>query len=111
MGKSKDGNVTCFMYTQMRIFGLAANCLAANHRNSGRKSSIQAAGSSPMILSSCAVGKKLSRYSAGIPVRRPLALNRQRTQETEDGQEDHGLQQCQPRYPHRTALSQRQGAL
>ena len=23
MGKSKDGNVTCFMYTQMRIVGLA----------------------------------------------------------------------------------------
>ena len=22
MGKSKDGNVTCFMYTQMRIVGL-----------------------------------------------------------------------------------------
>ena len=25
MGKSKDGNVTCFMYTQMRIVGLAAH--------------------------------------------------------------------------------------
>ena len=23
MGKGKDGNVTCFMYTQMRIVGLA----------------------------------------------------------------------------------------
>ena len=25
MGKSKDGNVTCFMYTQMRIVGLVRN--------------------------------------------------------------------------------------
>ena len=24
MGESKDGNVTCFMYTQMRIVGLAS---------------------------------------------------------------------------------------
>ena len=24
MGKSKDGNVTCFMYTQMRLVGLVS---------------------------------------------------------------------------------------
>ena len=30
MGKSKDGNVTCFMYTQMRIVGLVIEHLQAD---------------------------------------------------------------------------------
>ncbi len=29
MGKSKDGNVTCFMYTQMRIVGLGDGAAVA----------------------------------------------------------------------------------
>ena len=30
MGKSKDGNVTCFMYTQMRLVGLGQHSLTGS---------------------------------------------------------------------------------